>query len=86
MAATEPEADPRVRALRWQCRRGMKELDILLVRYLDNRFVVADSGEQENFVRLLKVEDDLLWAWFMGRSHSEDPELDALVRRIRSAH
>lgn len=71
------------RQLRWQCRRGMKELDFLLVRYLDAHFCSASAIERENFLRLLKVEDDLLWAWFLGRSHPEDSELDALVQRIR---
>lgn len=71
------------RRLRWQCRRGMKELDFLLLRWLDAHFISASASERHNFERLLKVEDDQLWAWFVGRSHSQDPELDALVQRIR---
>ena len=72
------------RKLRWQCRRGMKELDLVLVRYLDTHFIAASASERHNFVRLLEVEDDQLWAWVLGRSHPQDPELDALVQRVRS--
>jgi antitoxin CptB len=73
------------RKLRWQCRRGMKELDLVLVRYLDAHFSSASAEEQQNFVRLLESEDDQLWAWILGRSNPQDPELDALVQRIRGA-
>lgn len=71
------------RQLRWQCRRGMKELDFLLVRYLDTHFSAASASDRQNFVRLLTVEDDQLWAWFLGRSQPEDSELNALVQHIR---
>ncbi len=70
------------RKLRWQCRRGMKELDLVLVRFLDRHFDQSDFATQQNFARLLSVEDDLLWAWMLGRSHPEDPELDVLIQRI----
>jgi antitoxin CptB len=73
------------RKLRWQCRRGMKELDLVLVRYLDRHFMSASASERHNFVRLLESEDDQLWAWILGRSNPQDPELDALVQRICSA-
>lgn len=73
------------RKLRWQCRRGMKELDLVLVRYLDTHFIAASASERHNFVRLLETEDDQLWAWILGRSHPQDAELDALVQRVRSA-
>ena len=73
------------RKLRWQCRRGMKELDLVLVRYLDRHFIAASASERHNFVRLLETEDDQLWAWILGRSHPQDAELDALVQRVRSS-
>lgn len=72
-----------VRQLRWQCRRGMKELDLVLVRFLDTRFTSASDSERHNFVRLLAMEDDQLWALLLGRSQSQEPEIDALVQRLR---
>lgn len=68
--------------LRWRCRRGMRELDVLLGRYLDRRWAQADIGERVSFERLLAVEDDLLWRWFMGREPIVDPELAELVALI----
>ncbi len=39
--------------LRWQCRRGTKELDLLLQRYLDSGYLLADDEEQALFAQLL---------------------------------
>ena len=68
--------------LRWRCRRGMRELDQLLVRYLDQRWPHAPDVERGVFRRLLDGEDDTLWAWCTGSSRPADPELAALVDRI----
>ena len=70
------------RRLRWRCRRGMRELDQLMLRYLDARWPVADDAERGAFLRLIDCEDDKLWQWCMGREQPEDPELQALVDRI----
>ena len=73
-----------LRRLRWRCRRGMRELDQLLERYLDRRWSAADPGERAAFERLLGCEDDRLWRWFLGYEICEDRELHALVERIRA--
>ena len=67
--------------LRWRCRRGMKELDVLLARYVDERFCGASNAEQDAFRRLLKTQDTVLYAYFLG---SERPPLEfaALIDRI----
>lgn len=46
--------------LRWQCRRGMKELDLLLERYITEIYPTADDTEKARFLELLKLEDDEL--------------------------
>ncbi|NZA27023.1 succinate dehydrogenase assembly factor 2 [Luteimonas sp. SJ-92] len=69
--------------LRWRCRRGMRELDVLFTRYLDRSWAAASDGERRLFLQLLDGEDDRLWRWFMGYEAVADVELDALVRRIR---
>jgi antitoxin CptB len=48
--------------LRWQCRRGMKELDLLLEQYLANDYLLADDAEKARFAELLTLEDDELLA------------------------
>jgi antitoxin CptB len=52
--------------LKWQCRRGTKELDLLLQRYLETDYLLADEEEKAQFVELLALEDDELLAVLMG--------------------
>ena len=68
--------------LRWQCRRGTKELDFLLLRYLDSRYAQADTQEQALFVELLALEDDALIGVFLGGQKPEVKELTGLINKI----
>ena len=76
--------DIELRRLRWKCRRGMRELDQLLARYLDREWLQSSEAERVVFLRLLETEDDRLWHWFMGHESSGDAEIQTLVERIRS--
>jgi antitoxin CptB len=67
--------------LRWHCRRGMKELDILLARYLDEQFGTASLEEQEAFRRLLEIQDPVIYAYFLG-SERPPEHLAVLIGRI----
>ena len=67
--------------LRWRCRRGMKELDVLLERYLDERFGGASNLEQAAFGRLLETQDTVLYAYCLG-SERPPPEFAAVIERI----
>ena len=70
--------------LRWRCRRGMKELDILLARYMDERFGAAPPQEQEAFRGLLEISDPLIYAYCLG-SERPPEHLGVLIERI-TAH
>lgn len=70
--------------LRWRCRRGMRELDQLLGRYLDREWRQASERERGVFLRLLETEDDKLWHWFMGHETATDVEIAPMVDRIRA--
>jgi antitoxin CptB len=78
LAAASPQDLGR---LRWRCRRGMKELDVLLARYLDRHFCSAPSPEQDAFRRLLETQDPILHAYCLG-SQPPPPEFEALIERI----
>jgi antitoxin CptB len=67
--------------LRWRCRRGMKELDILLQRYVEQRFCSAPAGEQAAFRQLLEVQDPLIYGYCLGSSRPPE-HFVALVARI----
>jgi antitoxin CptB len=73
-----------LKRLRWRCRRGMRELDQLLVRWLDRQWAQSSEGERAVFLRLLDSEDDRLWRWFLGHEIAPDDALDSLVQRIRT--
>ncbi|MBS3896611.1 succinate dehydrogenase assembly factor 2 [Silanimonas sp.] len=68
--------------LRWRCRRGMRELDQLMLRFLDRAFETASEVERALFLRLLDTEDDILWRWCMGRERPEDPDLAGFIDRL----
>lgn len=71
--------DVALKRLRWQCRRGMKELDLVLEHYLDTRFTSSSERDQHAFIELLKVEDDQLWRWLMGHEAPQQSEQLQLI-------
>ena len=70
--------------LRWRCRRGTQELDILLMRFFDASFSALAQDEQDDFERLLANQDPDLQDWLFGRAAPEDPRMVHIVERIRS--
>ena len=60
--------------LRWQCRRGMRELDVVLERYLQQRYASAPLAEQKAFESLLDLPDPQLFAYLMRRETPAVPE------------
>jgi len=78
------EADAELKRLRWRCRRGMRELDQLLTRWLDREWTAASDSQREVFLRLLDSEDDRLWRWFLGHETAPDAALDSLIHYIRT--
>ena len=55
--------DETLRRLRWQCRRGLLELDLLFVRFLEQHYSALSVAEQGAFQRLLEQADQTLLAW-----------------------
>jgi antitoxin CptB len=60
----------------------MKELDLLLTRYVDEGYRDATPAEQKAFRQLLDASDPLLYAYFLGRESPPDPVLSSLLERI----
>lgn len=81
-AGNASETELEIRRLRWQCRRGMLELDHLLDRFLDLGYRDLSPAERIDFVRLLGEQDQRLSDWFMSRAEPPDVPLRDLVRRI----
>lgn len=74
-------ATEEMRRLRWQCRRGLLELDLVLQRFLDERYAELDVAGQESFRHLLSQPDTQLLAWLQSRQ-VPPPEFDQIVMKI----
>jgi antitoxin CptB len=73
------------RRLLWQCRRGMKELDLLLTRYVRERYMAAPAGQQAAFETLLGLPDPEIADLLLGYGIPIDPDVVAVVRELSGA-
>jgi len=81
------DADTRARRIsriRWRSRRGTRELDVLLGRFLDSRLDGLDTDALEDLERLLETQDPDLQAWLTGEGLPTDGALARLVHAIRA--
>ena len=69
--------------LKWQCRRGMLELDVILIPFLQEHFEGLDEALQCAFVELLKEADPDLYTWIMGFGQCKQTELLEIIQLIR---
>jgi antitoxin CptB len=74
-----------VRRLRWSCRRGMLELDLLLEAFLRHGIADLDIRGQEAFERLLAYPDTTLLQLLMGQMRSSDRDVAHVVELIRDS-
>jgi antitoxin CptB len=68
--------------LRWQCRRGILELDLALTHFLDHGYATLSERERAAFCRLLRQPDATLQAWIFGKQEVDDMELREVVKKI----
>jgi antitoxin CptB len=71
--------------LRWRCRRGMLENDLILTRFLDSRGERMTDDEASALLQLLDLADDALWGVLSGRVEPADISLRPLVAELRDA-
>ena len=69
--------------LRWRCRRGMKELDLLTLGYLEQHYPTAPAEEQQAFAALLELQDPLLMSYMVGRETPADGTTARVVAVMR---
>lgn len=69
--------------LRWQCRRGMLENDLVLERFLDVYGAELGGERLAAFSALLAYPDDELWGMVSGRRQCGDPALEEVVQLLR---
>ena len=79
----QPGLDQEGRRLLWRCRRGMKELDVLLERYVRSRLSNGSRDERQTLTRLLDLPDPQLADYLFGHTPATEPDMARLVAAIR---
>jgi antitoxin CptB len=71
--------------LRWRCRRGMLENDILLTRWLERVGRAIPDEDVAALDRLLDLPDNELWDLLSGRTEVHDEGMQNLVQQLRAS-
>jgi antitoxin CptB len=71
--------------LAWHSRRGMRELDLLLLPFVETVLPLLDESMQVLYVRLLREEDQDLFNWLILREKAPDYQLQDIVDLIRQS-
>jgi antitoxin CptB len=66
----------------WASRRGMLELDLVLLPFVEKRLRELSAAQQQQYVNLLESEDTELFAWFLQRERPADSALTGIVDEI----
>lgn len=70
--------------LRWKCRRGTLELDLVLQRFLERDYAALDPVSKQAFETLLESGDEELWAMLSGNAPCPLPALESVMERLRA--
>jgi antitoxin CptB len=69
--------------LKWACRRGMLELDVLLGNFLDEAYLSLSPEDKKHFEELLSYPDPELFAFLLGSETPDDPDMASITTMIR---
>ena len=76
------QANDNTARLRWRCRRGTREMDLLLLRFLEQDYPRLNSREQSLFGSLLDEADPDIYAWITGQAQPANPDYLPLIEKI----
>jgi antitoxin CptB len=74
--------DVEYRKIYWHSRRGMLELDLILIPFVENHLRNISAEEQQLYVKFLEEEDNDMFSWFMRADVSQKPEIMRMVEII----
>ena len=67
----------------WRCRRGVRELDVLLDSYLNSKYLHLDTIEKRAFERLLDEQDPIIMDWLFDKSKPEDEGISNIINQLK---
>jgi antitoxin CptB len=80
-----PDSDPpNIERLRWQCRRGMLELDVLLEAFLEQHYTELSPRLRQRFIQLLSLPDPVIHAWCVAGERPDDETFEEIIAAIRT--
>ena len=68
-----------INRLKWATRRGMLELDLVLLPFLENCYEGLSAVDKDRFEKLLNCQDPDIFQWVMGKAVPDDPETKAII-------
>jgi antitoxin CptB len=68
---------------RWRCRRGLLELDIVLLRFMDKYYTQLNEAELQQFEELLSLSDNELWNLIVGMKKIKNVEAQYVLRLLQ---
>lgn len=80
---TSENTDDKLAKLRWRCRRGMLELDMILQKFFDEEYAHMSQSKQDIFADLLEENDQDLHSWLLGKEFPENAKYQDLIMVIR---
>ncbi len=69
----------------WRCRRGIKEMDIVLQDFIKNSYDELNNENKSAFSKLLEEQDLDILNWVLGKDKPEDKKLIEIIKKIRSS-
>ncbi len=69
--------------LRWRCRRGVRELDVLFNQFLVDHYSGLEDSEKTTFQNLLEVQDPQIMDWLFDKESPQDQAMIKLIEKLR---
>jgi len=82
ISSLSPKETEKFNRLFWHSRRGMLELDVLLVPFLKEAYLDLPEDDQIRYENLLECEDPDLFSWFLRNGKPENLEHQKIVKII----
>ncbi len=69
--------------LHWRCRRGVRELDVLFTRFVNEHYPNLSDKEKVTFQGMLEIQDPVIMDWLFGKYQPESPDMQELVGLLK---